>query len=96
MKIDIQTTELGPLDAARVGNVYPIKGGRGLRDGHLQILMAITEPNSFRGQSALLLVITKDGKPVGVNSYGLSYIEDLCPIAFCEGIDELVLIIRSL
>lgn len=96
MKIEIQTSEFGPFDPARVGNVYPIKGGRGLRDGHMQILIAITESHPFRGQSALLLVITKDGKPAGVNSYGLSYIEDLCPIAFCEGVDELVLIIRSL
>lgn len=96
MKVEIQTAEFGPFDSPRVGNVYPIKGGRGLKYGHLQILMAITEPREYHGQAALMLVVTKEGKPVGVNSYGLSYIEELCPIAFCEGLDELTLVIRSL
>jgi len=96
MKIEIQTTEFGPYDAPRVGNVYPIKGGRGLRYGHLQILLAITEAQEYRGPMGLLLVITKDGKPIGVNSYGMHYIEELCPVAFCEGVDELTLVIRSL
>lgn len=96
MKIDIQTNEFGPYDPARVGNVYPVKGGRGLKNGHLQILMAITEPREYHGQAALMLVVTKDGKPVGVNSYGLSYVEELCPIAFCDGLDELTLVMRSL
>lgn len=97
MKIDIQTTEFGPCEAARVGNVYPVKGGRGLRHGHMQVLIAITEPaDCYNGRQGLLLVITKDGKPVGVNSYGIHYIEDLCPIAFVEGLDDLTLIMRSL
>lgn len=96
MKIDIQTTEFGPFDPARVGNVYPIKGGRGLKLGHLQILIAITEPRDYYGASALMLVITKEGKPVGVNSYGMHYIEELCPIAFVEGLEDMTLIMRSL
>lgn len=96
MKIEIQTTELGPADVARVGNVYPIKGGRGLRNGHLQVLIAITEPQDYRGASGLMLVITKDGKPIGVNSYGMHYIEELCPVAFVEGIEDLTLVMRSL
>lgn len=96
MKIDIQTTEFGPYDLPRVGNVYPIKGGRGLKYGHLQVLLAITEPKEFYGPAALMLVITKDGKPVGVNSYGLHYINDLCPIAFVDGLEDMTLVMRSL
>lgn len=32
MKINVEVGDFGPYDPARVGNVYPIKGGRGLRD----------------------------------------------------------------
>ena len=97
MKIDIQTTEVGPFEAARVGNVYPIKGGRGARYGNMQVLIAITEPREqWQGSMGLMLVISKEGKPVGVNSYGMHYIEDLQPIAFVEGLEELTLIMRSI
>lgn len=96
MKIDIQTTEFVPYDIPRIGNVYPIKGGRGLKYGHLQVLIAITEPKECYGSAALMLVITKDGKPVGVNSYGLHYINDLCPIAFVDGLEDMTLVMRSL
>ena len=96
MKIDIQTTEFGPYDAPRVGNVYPVKGGRGMKNGHLQVLIAITKPHEYRGINGLLLVITKEGEPVGVNSYGMHYIEELCPVAFVEGLDELTLVMRSI
>jgi hypothetical protein len=96
MRIHMQADQLGPYDPPRVGNVYPVKGGRGLKNGHLQILLAITDPREYVGASGLLLVITKDGKPVGVNSYGMHYIEDLCPVAFCEGIEDLDLTIRSI
>jgi hypothetical protein len=97
VKIDIQTTEVGPFEAARVGNVYPIKGGRGARYGNMQVLIAITEPREqWQGSMGLMLVISKEGKPVGVNSYGMHYIEDLQPIAFVEGLEELTLIMRSI
>lgn len=97
MKITIQVGEFGPYEPARVGNVYPIKGGRGLRDGHMQILLAITEPKeAWRGPSALMIVIDKGGNPVGVNSYGLSSVDDWQPIAFVEGLDEINLTMRSL
>jgi hypothetical protein len=98
VKIDIQTSEIGPPgEPARVGFVYPIKGGRGIRYGHMQVLIAITEPREqWLGAMGLMLVINKEGKPVGVNSYGMHYIEDLQPIAFVEGIEELTLIMRSI
>ncbi len=96
MKIDIQTTEIGHNAETKVGNVYAVKGGRGLRYGHMQVLIAITPNREYYGQSGLMLVINKQGEPVGVNSYGMHYIEELCPIAFVEGIDELTLRMRSL
>ena len=97
MKINIECGDFGPYEPARVGNVYPIKGGRGLREGHMQILIAIGTPREkWRGQAALMLVINKNGEPVGVNSYGMHYVEDLQPIAFVEGLEEMTLTMRSL
>ena len=97
MKINIEVGNFGPYEPARIGNVYPIKGGRGLRDGHMQILIAITEPSErWQGAAGLLLVIDKEGKPRGVNSYGMHALEDLQPIAFVDGLEELNLTMRSL
>lgn len=97
MKVNIEVGDFGPYDPARIGNVYPIKGGRGLRNGHMQILLAITKPKEeWRGQAGLMLVIDKEGNPVGVNSYGMHYIEELQPIAFVEGLEEITLTMRSL
>lgn len=97
MKIDIQVGDFGPYEPARVGNVYPIKGGRGLRYGHMQILLAITEPKEqWQGPSALMLVVDKGGSPVGVNSYSLHYVNDLQPIAFVDGLESMNLTMRAL
>lgn len=84
----------------RVGNVYPVKGGRGMARGHMQILIAITHPSSdpydCRGRMGLLLVIDKEGNPVGVNSYGLHYLDEQMPIAFADGVEEIEFTVRSL
>lgn len=99
MKIRTEGVIPCPANEARVGNVYPIKGGRGVRDGHMQVLIAITEPKGkyeTRGPMALLLVIDKEGSPRGVNSYGIHYVNELCPIAFVDGLDELEFSMRSL
>lgn len=98
MKINIEVGDFGPYEPARVGNVYPIKGGRGLRYGHMQILIAITEclEPGYRGPAGLLLVVDKGGKPIGVNSYAMHYVDELQPIAFVDGIEEMSLTMRSL
>lgn len=97
MKINIEVGDFGPYDPARVGNVYPIKGGRGLRDGHMQVLIAITKPKeNWNGPAGLLLVIDKEGNPQGVNSYGMHAVENMQPIAFVDGLDALNLTMRSL
>jgi len=97
MKIEVTVGDaVLPGPTPRIGNVYAIKGGRGLRYGHMMILLAITEPLEYRGQTALLLVVDKNGGPVGVTSYGLNYITEQTPIAFCDGVEETQWTIRSL
>ena len=48
------------------------------------VLIAITEK-----QSALMLVIDKEGSPVGVTSYGVHAIEERAPVAFVPGLAEM-------
>ena len=97
MKISIEVGDFGPMEPARVGNVYPIKGGRGMRYGHMQILIAIAKAKeSWHPISGLMLIIDKAGEPVGVNSYAMHYIEDLQPIAFVDGLENMNLTMRSL
>lgn len=89
MKINV--TDLPTFSQPVVGNVYAISGGYGRKAGHAMVLLAITE-----AQSALLLVIDRNGNPVGVTSYALHYIEERAPIAFVRGLDEMNLQMESL
>lgn len=82
MKINV--TDLPGFQQPSVGNVYPISGGYGRKAGHAMVLLAITEKHS-----CLMLVIDRDGNPVGVTSYGLHAIEERVPIAFVRGLDDL-------
>lgn len=72
-----------------VGNVYAISGGYGRKAGHAMVLMAITKANA-----ALMLIIDKDGEPIGVTSYGLHAIEERTPIAFVRGLEEMSLMME--
>lgn len=96
MDIDIQINDFSPLDPVRVGNVYPVRGGRGLREKNMQILIAMSEPKQYEGVSCMFLVVSKEGKPVGVNRYALHYVEELTPIAFVDGLEDMTLTMRSL
>ena len=96
MRIQVTTNEFKHGEETRVGNVYMVKGGRGLRYGHMMILFAITARGDYRDPMALMLIINKEGEPVGVTQYAMHYIEDQMPVAFCEGINEIDLTIRSL
>ena len=80
----VNVTDLPTFSQPVVGNVYAINGGYGRKAGHSMVLMAVTKTGA-----ALMLVIDKDGEPVGVTSYGLHYLEERCPIAFVRGIDDL-------
>lgn len=44
MRVHIETANTLPSEPPRVGNVYAVKGGRGLREKHMNILIAITTP----------------------------------------------------
>lgn len=82
MKINV--SEVPAFSQPSVGNVYGISGGYGRKAGHCMVLLAITEKGY-----ALMLVIDKEGNPVGVTSYGLHAIEDRAPIGFVRGLDTL-------
>lgn len=101
MKVTIATSITVPSGCARVGNVYPVKGGRGLRHGHMMVLIAVTKANDcqcrdHRAETGLMLTIDKDGNPVGVTQYGMHYLDEQSPIAFVEGLDNIELTMRSL
>lgn len=96
MQIIVNTTEFTPTDPVRIGNVYPVKGGRGLREKHMQVLIAMTEARPYEGIRCLFLVVDKEGRPVGVNSYALHYVEELMPIAFVDGIEGMTFEMRSI
>lgn len=97
MKVHIETENFNPEVPLRIGNVYPVRGGRGLRDGHMMVCIAVTEPKSCcDGRMALMLVIDKQGNPVNVDKYGVHVFEDRAPIAFAEGVENIELFIRSI
>jgi len=91
MKINIQTDVVLPEDEPRIGNVYPMKGGYGVRDGHMYVIVSITQENT-----AICLQISKHGDIVGATRYGIHVFRDRAPIAFVEGLDELELPMRSI
>jgi hypothetical protein len=82
MKINV--TDLPTFSQATVGNVYAISGGYGRRAGHSMVLISITEK-----QMALMLVIDRNGNPVGVTAYGVHAIKERAPIAFVPGLEDL-------
>jgi len=84
-------TELPAFSQPVVGNVYPCAGGYGRKAGHAMVLIAITAR-----QRALMLIIDKDGEPIGVSSYGLHAIEERAPVAYVRGLDQLDLTMEPL
>lgn len=96
MQVHIEVDNLCSEEPVRAGNVYPVRGGRGASLGYMQILLAITEPSRCHSESCLFLVVDRNGKPVGVNKYSISYAQDLAPVAFVDGLDTLDLVMRSL
>ena len=82
MKINV--ADIPGFQQPVVGNVYPISGGYGRKAGHSMVLLAITEK-----QTCLMLVIDRQGNPMGVTSYGLHAIEERSPVAFVRGLEDL-------
>jgi hypothetical protein len=81
-----------PADDPRVGNVYPVRGGHGMKKKHMFVLFHISESQ----QLGFLYVINKEGELVGVTQYGLHYIRELTPIAFVDGLEDLEFNMRSI
>jgi hypothetical protein len=96
MKVHIETENYTPDVALRVGNVYPVRGGSGLKNGHMMICIAITEAKPCVGSGALMLVIDRQGNPVNVDKYGVHVFEDRAPIAFAKGVEDIELFIQSI
>ncbi len=87
----INVTEIPAFSQAVVGNVYPISGGYGRKAGHSMVILALTDKGA-----ALMLVIDKEGQPIGVTAYGRHAIEDRAPIAFVPGLADLELEMQPL
>lgn len=96
MKFEVHLTDYTPTAPVRVGNVYPVKGGRGASLRHMHVLIAITDPAPYKMTTCCMLTVDKNGNPVGTTQYGLHYVEDLMPIGFVDGLEELTFEIRSL
>ncbi|MFT4076865.1 MAG: hypothetical protein QM647_15170 [Asticcacaulis sp.] len=102
MKIHIETETQIPSMEPIVGNVYPRMGGRSRQAGEMMIIFAISDPAKqkerfqYRGRMACVMVIDPDGNIVGADSYGMSYFDGKCPIAFVEGLEDIDLTMRTI
>lgn len=99
MQIDIALSPDTPAFDLRVGNVYPVRGGRGASLGHMFVVVAITELKDRFGPSgtvAVYIVVNREGEIISGGHYASHYLEDKAPIAFVEGLDILTLPMRSL
>lgn len=91
MRIDIQTEIADLIGEPTVGNAYSVRGGSGAKNGHISVIVAITQTNM-----AVVLTVNRDGDVITASAYGLHYFRDKCPIGFVEGIEELSLVMRSI
>lgn len=99
MKARIETD--APLAASAedmVGNVYQMRGGRGARLGHMHIIVSAYRYNecSCVDEGFATLTVDRDGSIVGANTYARHYFMEKTPIAKCDGIEEIELVVRSL
>lgn len=99
MKIDIQTSvplPQGPEDM--VGNVYPVRGGFGARNGHFHVI--ISAYNKVQGcckyQGYVTVTVDAEGDIVGGNSYAQHYFDNKLPVARVDGLEDLHLTMRSI
>jgi hypothetical protein len=99
VKIDIQVdvpVKTDPEDL--VGNVYQVRGGRGSRLGHMHVIVGAYSYRecSFLVDGFATLTVDRDGNIVGANTYATHYFMDKVPIARCEGLEDIHLVMRSL
>lgn len=92
MRIHIELSpETRNLQEVNIGNVYAHRGGRGMKFGHMHVIMGISED-----RMCACLTVDKAGFIIGGTSYCLSYFEDKLPIAFVDGLNDIDLTMRSL
>jgi len=99
MKIDIQTDiPLSRLGADMVGNVYPVRGGFGAKNGHVHVIIAHYDKvqGCCRYNGYCTVTVDKDGDIVGSNSYASRYFDENTPMARVDGLDEVSLVMRSI
>jgi hypothetical protein len=99
MKISIETDV--PMAATRedmIGNCYPARGGFGARNGHMHIIIAATEKvkGCYQYGGYTTVTVDSDGDIVGANQYAFHYFDGKIPMARCDGIENISLIVRSL
>jgi len=99
MKIDIQTDFQTPASREdMVGNVYPVRGGFGARNGHMHVIIAATEKTKgcckYGGYSTI--VVDTDGDIVGASHYAFHYFDEKVPMARVDGLEDITLVLRSL
>ena len=81
-----------------VGNVYQVRGGKGAKFGHMHVIVSAYSYGEGwdSGKGFATLTIDREGQIVGGNSYAQHYFMDKMPVARCDGIDEIELVVRSL
>ena len=99
MKIDIATNVPIPQSGPdMVGNVYPVRGGFGARNGHMHVIIAHYDKvqGGCRYSGYCTVTVDCDGEIVGANNYARHYFDDEVPMAKVEGLEEVSLVMRSL
>lgn len=99
MKVDIQVAHFQePTREDMIGNVYPVRGGFGARNGHMHIIIAATEKvkGCCRYGGYTTITVDSDGDIVGGNNYAFHYFDEKVPMARVDGLEDIHLILRSL
>lgn len=95
MRINV-SGEMIPPSATRVGDVFPVRGGRGMKLGHYHVVIAFKEPqDKYDSRSVVTLTINREGDVVGAGSYRDDYFDDKSLVGRVEGLDEVDLTLRS-
>ncbi len=99
MKVSIETdAPLTSLPDDMIGNVYQVRGGVGARHGHLHIIVSAYDRCGYAcsGPGFVTLTIDREGQIIGGNAYAQHYFMEKVPVARCDGIDDIQLVVRSL
>lgn len=85
------------LDEVRVGNVYPVRGGRAARYAIGMVVIALSGPKDRHSDEMChMLTISKEGEIVGATTYATHAMENRAPIGFVDGLDALDFDVRPI